>query len=180
MSKVQKFAKRYRGFLVLLTVNVALLFLAPTWGWASLAITQGNLVEMLSVLPPVFVLLGLLDVWVERETMMRLMGKGSGMKGGVIAFIMGAAAAGPLYAAFPVAGVLMKKGVSYTNVFLFIGSWSTTKIPLLLFEAASLGWSFTALRLGCNLVGIVVIALVLEKSLSEQDRKDMETAVTQR
>ncbi len=179
MSETKKLLKRYRSFLVLLVVNVALVLLAPELGWASIAITGDNLLEMLSVLPPVFILLGLLDVWVERETMMRLMGKGSGLKGGTIAFAMGACAAGPLYAAVPVAGVLMKKGVSNTNVFLFVGAWSTAKIPMLLFEAASLGWSFTALRLGCNLLGIILIAWVLEKSLSQKDRDDMAQAVSQ-
>jgi hypothetical protein len=83
---------------------------------------------MLSVLPPIFILLGLLDVWVDRATMMKFTGKGSGLKGVLIAFLLGSAAAGPLYAAFPVAGVMLKKGSSLFNVFIFIGAWSTTKI----------------------------------------------------
>ena len=43
-----------------------------------------NLLEMASVLPPIFILLGLLDVWVERETMVRYMGEGSGLKGAAL------------------------------------------------------------------------------------------------
>ena len=30
---------------------------------------------MLGIMPPIFILLGLLDVWVERETMIKLMKK---------------------------------------------------------------------------------------------------------
>lgn len=37
--------------------------------------------EMLSIIPPIFILLGLLDVWVQRETMIKLMGKESGILG---------------------------------------------------------------------------------------------------
>ena len=118
----------------------------------------------------ILVLLGLLDAWVQRETMIKYMGHGSGVRGGVFAFILGAAAAGPLYAAFPVAAVLMKKGAKLTNVFLFIGAWSTTKIPLLLFEASNLGLSYMLLRLGSNMVGIILIAILLERSLSETDK----------
>ncbi|MPN00271.1 hypothetical protein SDC9_147465 [bioreactor metagenome] len=83
---------------------------------------------------------------------------------------MGSAAAGPLYAAFPVAGVLLKKGVSLTNVFIFIGAWSTTKIPMLLFEAGNLGTRFMLLRLGCNIVGILIIAAILTRTTSSEER----------
>jgi len=162
--------KRYRFFLALFAVNLALLYVLPEIGRHSLEITGNNLLEMLSVLPPIFVLLGLMDVWVQRDTMIKFMGHVSGFKGGLFAFLLGAAAAGPLYAAFPVAAVLLKKNAKLTNVFIFIGAWSTTKIPMLLFEASNLGTPYTLIRLGCNIVGIILIAVLLEKSLPEKDK----------
>ncbi len=108
--------KRYRMFLVLSGASIALTLLAPDIGWTALSITKENTLEMLSFLPPIFILLGLLDVWIDRETMMKYMGNGSGMRGGLLAFILGSAAAGPLYAAFPMAGVLLKKGASQRHV----------------------------------------------------------------
>ncbi len=163
---MKDFIKRYRVFLILLAVNVVAGLAMPEIGLKSLDLTKQNLVEMLSVIPPIFVLLGLLDVWVDRATMIRYTGKGSGIKGAMIAFLLGSAAAGPLYAAFPVAGVMLKKGSSLMNVFIFIGAWSTTKIPLLTFEAASLGFHFMLVRLGLSIVGIVAIATVTQKSLN--------------
>lgn len=152
-------------FLVLFGVNIALLFLEPSVGRTAFAVTGANVLEMLSFLPPIFILLGLLDVWVDRETMMKYMGQGSGARGMLLAFILGSAAAGPLYAAFPMAGVMMKKGASMLNVFIFIGAWSTTKIPLIMFETATLGFRFMALRLIFNIAGIFLIALILEKEV---------------
>ena len=114
--------KRYRMFLVLSGASIALTLLAPDIGWTALSITKENTLEMLSFLPPIFILLGLLDVWIDRETMMKYMGNGSGMRGGLLAFILGSAAAGPLYAAFPMAGVLLKKGASLFNVFFAVSS----------------------------------------------------------
>ena len=163
---MKDFIKRYRVFLILLAVNVVAGLAMPEIGLKSLDLTKQNLVEMLSVIPPIFVLLGLLDVWVDRATMIRYTGKGSGIKGAMIAFLLGSAAAGPLYAAFPVAGVMLKKGSSLMNVFIFIGAWTTTKIPLLTFEAASLGFPFMLVRLGLSIVGIVAIATVTQKSLN--------------
>ena len=156
--------RRYRVFLALLLLNALLFALEPAAGRASLAITRDNLVEMASFLPPIFVLLGLLDVWVERETMMKYMGNHSGIKGMLLAFLLGSAAAGPLYAAFPLAEVMMKKGARMLNVFIFIGAWSTTKIPLIMFESATLGVPFMLLRLVFNIAGIFLIAHIMDRA----------------
>ena len=103
--------------------------------------------------------------------MMKYTGKNSGLKGVLIAFLLGSAAAGPLYAAFPIAGIMLKKGSSLFNVFVFIGAWSTTKIPMLTFEAASLGIKFTIMRLILSVMGIVIIAGATEKLLNQEQQE---------
>lgn len=170
---MKAFAKRYRLFLLLLLVNIVIGLVLPEIGKKSVTLTAQNLMEMLAVIPPIFILLGLLDVWVDRATMMKYTGKGSGVKGILIAFLLGSAAAGPLYAAFPVASVMLKKGSSLMNVFIFIGAWSTTKIPMLTFEAASLGLPFMLIRLLMSMIGIFAIAFVTEKSLNPQQQSDI-------
>lgn len=175
MNTVKFFAlcKRYRTALVLFVANILLCFVLPDIGFSAFSITGSNLKEMLSVLPPIFILLGLLDVWMDKETMMKYLGQGSGLRGCVMAFALGACAAGPLYAAFPVATVMLRKNASLFNVFVFIGAWSTAKIPLLTFEAASLGIPFMAVRLAINLVGIWVIAWVVERSLTQREKEEV-------
>ena len=170
---MKKIVKRYRVFLLLVLANIIIGLILPDIGKKSLELTKANLLEMLSVIPPIFVLLGLLDVWVDRATMMKYTGKGSGLKGVLIAFLLGSAAAGPLYAAFPVAGVMMKKGSSLMNVFIFIGAWSTTKIPMLTFEAASLGLPFTLTRLALSIAGITAIAIITQRSLNETQKEEL-------
>lgn len=165
--------KRYRVFLALLAVNVVVGLTLPEIGAKSFELTRNNLLEMISVIPPIFVLLGLLDVWVDRATMIRYTGKRSGLKGVLIAFLLGSAAAGPLYAAFPVAAVMLKKGSSLFNVFIFIGAWSTTKIPLLTFEAASLGLTFTLTRLMLSIIGIVLIAATADSLLTSGQQQEI-------
>lgn len=163
-----KLLKRYRVFLLLLAAALALGLLLPDIGRRTAELSLQNLREMLAVLPPIFILLGLLDIWVDRATMMRFMGKGSGIKGALISLLIGSAAAGPLYAAFPLAGIMLKKGSSLFNVFLFIGAWSTTKLPMLSFEAASMGLRYTLARLALSLPGIIAIALLTEKILGRE------------
>jgi Predicted permeases len=162
---------RYKYFLVLVLINLVICILFPTVGQKSIKITKSNMLEMLSVIPPVFILLGLLEVWVKRDTMIKLMGEKSGFLGILLAFLLGSVAAGPLYAAFPIAGTLLKKGSKLSNVFIFIGAWSTTKIPMLLFEASSLGWKFMITRFAVNIPGILLIAYIIEALLNENDKQ---------
>lgn len=173
---IKNFVKRYRFFLILLVINISLLFISPEIGKKSFSITYDNLLEMLGVIPPIFILLGVLDVWLKKETMIKYMGKGSGVVGVLLSFT----AAGPLYAAFPVAGVLLRKGTSIFNVLIFIGAWSTMKIPLLIFESTALGYSFSMLRLGLNIVGIPVIAFIISVFLKEKDKEEIYSLAQER
>ncbi|MEL7563478.1 MAG: permease [Dehalobacterium sp.] len=168
---MNKLIKRYKFFIILAVINLGILAIYPSLGQKSLAITKSNTLEMLSVLPPIFILLGLLDVWMQRETMIKLMGEKSGLIGVTLAFLLGSAAAGPLYAAFPIAGVLLNKGSKFSNVLIFIGAWSTTKIPLLLFEASSMGWKFMLTRFIIDIPGIALIAYIMEKLLNEKEKE---------
>ncbi len=174
-----KIIKRYKFFLIFLVINTLVVILYPDIGFNSILVTRNNILEMFSVIPPIFILIGLFDVWIDREVLIKYMGKGSGAVGVLIALFIGSAAAGPLYAAFPVAGILMKKGCKLSNVFIMLGAWSTTKIPLLLFEVSSMGVKFTLIRLGIDLIGIIAIGILIEKTLNKNEKdKIYENAMT--
>lgn len=166
---MKKLLMRYRAFLIVVGAVIVFTFFNREIGMKALSITAFSFKEMILVIPPIFVLLGLLDIWVPREMMIKFMGEGSGFKGVLLSFFIGSAAAGPLYGAFPVAAVLMKKGVKFSNILIFIGAWSTTKIPMFLFEMASLGTRFAVTRLLINIPGIILIAYVLSKLISREE-----------
>lgn len=166
---MKKVLKRYAAFLITLVALALFTLFYRELGLKALSISAVQFGQMLLVIPPVFILLGLLDVWVPRETMVKFMGEGSGIKGIILSIILGSAAAGPLYGAFPIAAVFMKKGVKFTNVLIFIGAWSTTKVPMFLFETASLGTTFAVTRLLIDIPGIILIAFILSKVVSKKE-----------
>jgi len=168
-KKRMEFAKKYRFFLVMLGASLIILLINPALGKHVFGLTVDGVFEMLGVLPPIFVLIGLLDVWVKKETMVKYMGKDSGIVGVLLGFFLGAAAAGPLYGAFPVAGVFLRKGSRLANVFIIVGAWASMKIPLLLFEVASMGMKFTLIRLVMDVFGVLIIAYAMEKILTRDD-----------
>jgi uncharacterized membrane protein YraQ (UPF0718 family) len=72
---MKKFLWTYRFFLLILLFDLVVLYLNYDTGKTLFAYTYVNFKEMLGIIPPIFILLGLLDTWVPRETVMRYMGK---------------------------------------------------------------------------------------------------------
>jgi uncharacterized membrane protein YraQ (UPF0718 family) len=123
------------------------------------------------MLTPIFVCIGLLDIWIEKEVMIKIMGDKSGIRGVLISFMLGTLTAVPLYALLPVAGILLKKESKISNVLIFICSSSSIRIPLLLFEVSSMGWKFTVTRFIVNVFVVIAIAFTIEKILTKEDKK---------
>ncbi len=124
--------------------------------------------EMILFLPVMFILIGLGDVWINREKAERHIGKDSGFKGMMLVILLSMAQAGPLYGAFPVTYLLWKKGASIRNIFIYIGAFCTIKIPMLTFEIGFLGWKFSLLRTLFTLPVIILIAVVMERVLRDR------------
>ncbi len=160
---------RYRFPVLMLFVIATVAIAMPDKAGTIASNTLSNITEMLSVLPPVFVLLGLMDVWVPRETFVRFMGERSGVVGILLAVFLGAFAAGPLYGAFPVASMMLRKGASFSNVMVLLGAWSTLKIPMFLFETASLGARFSVTRWIANIPVILVMSSIITAMLGSTE-----------
>ncbi len=168
--------KKYKPYLLLILVLIAdviLFFINWDLGLKVAVNTGSHILQMLAVLPPIFVLIGLLDVWVPREQFMRYMGEESGIIGLALSVFLGAAAAGPLYAAFPLAAIMIQKGVKFSNILIFLGAWSTMKIPMFLFEITSLGTSFAITRWLVSLVGIIVMSVIINRLMSDFDKQEI-------
>ena len=172
-KRVTALVKRFRFSIVFSFVIIALYFTDAAEGIKAFNISLSNTKEMLDLIPPVFLLMGLLDVWVPKETFIRFMGESSGLKGVFTALFLGSAAAGPLYIAFPIAILLIKKKAKLAYVFFFLGVWSTTKIPLLLYEISYMGVRFTAIQIAICIPLFLFFSLLLEKIISAEDKESL-------
>jgi uncharacterized membrane protein YraQ (UPF0718 family) len=155
--------RRYGWFLLVILLDLGLH--AVDRGKGAVAIRTGfdYLLEMLMFIPPIMVLVGLLDVWVPRHIVEKNVGRDSGVKGVLISILVGSAAAGPLYAGFPVADAMLKKGCRLLNAVIFLGTWASIKIPMIMMEVKFVGWKFALVRLALTLPAIIITGLVVEK-----------------
>ena len=165
------FIKRYGLVTGVLLLNLCLWIWLPRAGRAAFAFTGQTAVTFLINLPPVFVCIGLLDVWVEKESMMRIMGERSGARGVAVSFLLGTVTALPLYALLPVAGMLIRKGSRIMNVLVFLCTSASVRIPLLLFEISALGFAFTAVRCAANIGIVLLTAFLIDRILTPEDRE---------
>ena len=160
---MKPFVKKYRFFLVIVAVDLAVSLIDPKLAAVSVKNSAQFLLEVLAIVPAVMVLMGLLDVWVPRALVENNLGPRSGMRGTGLAVLLGTAAAGPLYAAFPLALSLRDKGARTANIAIFLSSWATIKIPMILMESSFIGVRFALLRLAFTIPGILCVGYLMER-----------------
>ncbi|HBZ87539.1 MAG TPA: hypothetical protein DEO67_10485 [Candidatus Edwardsbacteria bacterium] len=157
------------GEYLLVVLFGAALLISRFTGW-SLGLGAGKnfwafFSEMITFLPLMFILIGLIEVWVPNENIERQIGPGSGIRGTVWIILLAMLQVGPLYGAFPVAYLLWKKGCSIKNIFIYLGAFSTLKIPMLTFEIGFLGLKFSMLRTLFTLPVFIGIGYIMEAYL---------------
>ncbi|WP_045524378.1 permease [Neobacillus niacini] len=155
--------KRYRFFFILLFGLIILTFINQSLGWNAFQLTVKSILDMLFLLPPVLIFVGLLDKWVEKETLIRYMGEKSGIYGILFSLLLGVIAAGPLYVAFPIAALLLKKGASIRYIVFFLGVWTTAKLPVIVYEFASFGVKFTLIHICFGLLFFYLMGIIFDK-----------------
>lgn len=163
--------KKYKFPILIALAFVGLAFWMPDTAARSTKVTWDYFKEMALIMPPVFILMGLMEAWVPKDKIQKWLGSGSGIKGAAISVALGTLPTGPLYVAFPMAASLIRKGASITNIVLFLGSWAALKIPQLMVEIKFLGVSFTLLRFVLTLTALLLIGLLMDKIFKKSPDK---------
>jgi len=131
-------------------------------------------VDMLKLLPCAFILIGLFEVWVKRETVERHFGEGSGIRGYIWAVLLAGTTVGGLYVAFPVAYSLYGKGAKLSVILTYMGASAICRMPMAIFEASFLGIKFTAIRLLVSIPLVILTSILLGDYLARRNYKIME------
>jgi len=131
-------------------------------------------VDMLKILPCAFILIGLFEVWVKRETVEKHLGEESGIKGYIWALLLASTTVGGLYVAFPVAYSLYRKGAKLAVIFTYIGASAICRVPMTIFEASFMGIKFTLVRLFVSLPLVVITSMLLGDYLTKRRYRIME------
>lgn len=168
------FIKKNKFLVISIILLIIISFVDIKLTYKSFTNTGNQLVILLTIVPPIFVLIGLFDVWVPRETIIKLMGEKSGVRGMFLAFLLGAFSAGPTIASFPLAMIMIKKGAKFSNVMFFIMVWSSLKIPILFFQASTIGFKLALIINGTMLIVFIIGAILSDKLLTKEELLEIE------
>lgn len=166
---VLKKIKENLFFVIVVLTYIIIALINPPMGVESVKNSAYYIKEMLIIMPVIFVLTALLDMWVPREKIMELLGKDAKAKGMLLAFVIGSISAGPIYAAFPMCVMLHKKGASIRNIIIILSSWAVIKVPMLLNEAKFLGPKFMIIRWILTVVAIIIFSWIADKMIKDED-----------
>lgn len=173
--------KKLKGnlFLVIVVLAYAAMFIIkPEMGVASVKNSGYYIKEMLMIMPVIFILTALLDLWLPKEKVILYLGEESKAKGILFSFVLGSISAGPVYAAFPMCVMLHKKGASIRNIVIILSSWAVIKIPMLINEAKFLGPKFMAIRWVLSVLAIIIFSWITGRLVNDNDLPESNPAPT--
>ncbi|WP_066498697.1 permease [Abyssisolibacter fermentans] len=129
------------------------------------------LVEMIKILPAIFILTSLIQTWVPTNVIMKNFGDGAGIKGMTISLAIGSLSAGPIYAAFPICRTLINKGASIENIIIILSSWAVIKVPMLINESKFMGVEYMLIRWIFTVIAIFIMAKIMKVWIKENNFK---------
>jgi len=160
---MKRILKKNKLMVIIVMIYGGLMIFKSEMAYSALGNSTYYLIEMAQILPVIFMLTVAIDVLIPKEWIVKRLGNQSGMSGAALALAFGSLSAGPIYAAFPIAKTLHKKGASVGNAVIILSAWAVIKVPMLANEAKFLGPDFMAVRWLLTVVFIFVIALIMEK-----------------
>lgn len=99
-----------------------------------------------------FMLVGYVNVLSPTNLIHDWIGPDSGLRGLVLAEVIGMLLPGGPYVVFPLIAVLYSSGAGLGPAVTIITSWSTQALLTISFELPFMGWRFTAIRWGLGFV----------------------------
>lgn len=128
-------------------------------------------IEMIKILPFTFILIGLFEVWVKKETIEKHLGDNAGFMSYIWAVLLGGTTVGPMIVALPIAYSLYNKGARLSFIFTYVSAAAVCRIPMTIFEASYLGIKFTVIRYAVTIPLIILTSAIFGKYLEKKNFK---------
>jgi len=148
--------------LIIVVVSLVASFIAnrqKTWQ----GIRKGMKMFM-NLLPVLLLMLALVSIvlfLVPNELLIQYMGKDAGFEGWVMAALLGSIALIPGFIAYPLCGVLLKSGVAYTTIAVFITTLTMVGLVTLPLEAKFFGWKTSIIRNSLSFIAAIFIGFIM-------------------
>ena len=166
--KIKNLLKSHTFELLVALIYIILFLICP--GKSLIALKRGIilLLRMLPIFLCVVLFSSFIAIFLSPKTIQKYMGKQSGLKGVIIAALLGTIIVGPLWVLFPLFGTLLKKGARISVVGAMIGTFAI-KTPWIPYAASFLGWPFIIITVILTLIYAILEGLLMEKILNGEN-----------
>jgi uncharacterized membrane protein YraQ (UPF0718 family) len=167
--KILNFLKQNKFLALVLFAYLVSFILKPQFATQAFGNSSYYFIEMIQIMPMIFLLTVVIDVLIPKKVIIKHLGEGSGFKGSILALVLGSISAGPIYAAFPVGKLLLKKGASIGNIVVILSAWAVVKVPMLANEAKFLGAEFMSTRWILTVISIFMMGAIVSTIVKKED-----------
>lgn len=151
--------------IILLTITLSMLVISLLKNQKKTAIgIKKGLTIFLNLLPlllNVLIFVSFFLLVIPENVIIKWLGKDSGVTGIIISAVIGSISLIPAFISYPLASVLVRNGVSYQVVAVFITTLMMVGIITLPLEAKYFGWRVSVLRNSLSFAGAVIIGVLI-------------------
>jgi len=143
---------------------------APSRAMEALHVSVNAFLQVLPLIVAVMGLVGLIQAWLNRDLVARVLGREGGFKALFLAAFSGMVLIGPAYLIFPLLMTIHRQGARWAVIATVLFSYAV-KIQMLPLEAGYLGWQFSLARTLLTLLFAVPVGLLVEWLMGENDKE---------
>jgi len=118
-------------------------------------------VKILPTLLSVMILVSVVLYFVSDEILIKYLGNEAGLGAYFFAAVVGAVSIIPGFISYPLAGILVKTGVSYSVISVFISTLKMVGILTIPLEAKFFGYKISILRNFMALIGALIVSFLM-------------------
>lgn len=123
-----------------------------------------GLLQFLKILPTLLTVIIIISVvlyFVSNELLIKYLGEGAGWEAYISSAILGSVSLLPGFIAYPLAGILVKTGVSYGVIAVFITTLMMVGVLTIPIEAKYFGMKVTLIRNALSFIGAIIVGAVM-------------------
>ena len=149
--------------MIIITAMFVIISFMVDWQKTIIGIKKG-LIQFIKILPTllsVIVFVSIVLYFVSDELLMKYLVENAGWKAYISAALIGSVSLIPGLIAYPLAGFLVKSGVSYAVIAVFITTLMMVGVLTIPIEAKYFGLKTTLLRNALSLIGAIIVGAIM-------------------
>ena len=127
----------------------------------------GFLYKIIPILLMAFVIVGMIQVLIPKEVILKWVGEGAGLKGIFLGTAAGVLTPGGPFVCFPIAASIYQSGAGVGTIVAYVAAWGLLSLTRFPFEVTFLGVKFVLIRVAATVILPPVAGIIAQTLFSK-------------